>query len=130
LLPDAMVSEDLQAGRLVRVLNGYEAEQVTVRAVYPSRRQLALKVRTFLDFAAIAFGRSQNELRTASVSSIGKGVTARDDGRQNAKQIPECSNDRRFGYLAATSPSVVVNMVAARTHKCFGSVSAALAPQL
>jgi DNA-binding transcriptional LysR family regulator len=55
LLPDAMVSEDLQTGRLVRVLNGYSAERAIIRAVYPSRRQLSLKVRTFLDFAAVAF---------------------------------------------------------------------------
>jgi DNA-binding transcriptional LysR family regulator len=60
LLPDAMLSEDLRTGRLVRVLNGYSAQQATITAVYPSRRQLCLKVRTFLDFAAVAFGGSSN----------------------------------------------------------------------
>jgi hypothetical protein len=60
LLPDAMVSEDLQTGRLVRVLNGYSVQQAIIRAVYPSRRQLCLKVRTFVDFAAAAFGGSTN----------------------------------------------------------------------
>jgi DNA-binding transcriptional LysR family regulator len=60
LLPDAMVSEDLQTGRLVRVLNEYSVQQAIIRAVYPSRRQLCLKVRTFVDFAAVAFGGSTN----------------------------------------------------------------------
>jgi DNA-binding transcriptional LysR family regulator len=55
LLPDAMVSEDLQAGRLVRILNGHSAEQATIRAIYPSRELLSLKVRMFLDFAATTF---------------------------------------------------------------------------
>ena len=58
LLPDAMISKDLQAGRLIRVLSEYSAEPATVRAIYPSRRQLARKVRTFLDFAAASFGGS------------------------------------------------------------------------
>lgn len=55
LLPDALIAEDLQAGRLVRILNGYTAEQAVVRAIFPSRQQISLKVRTFLDFAARAF---------------------------------------------------------------------------
>jgi DNA-binding transcriptional LysR family regulator len=56
LLPDATVAEDLQTGQLVRILNGYCAEQATVRAVFPSRQRLAPKVRAFLDFAAMDFG--------------------------------------------------------------------------
>src|SRR5262249_38394047 len=116
LLPDAMVSKDLQCGRLVRILNGYATEQVPVRAVYPSRRQLALKVRTFLDFAAMTFDASaQNEIHTASVSSIGNAVVARGDGRQDAKQMPDRASDRQFAHLGR-SPSVVVNIAAARAH--------------
>jgi len=60
LLPDAMLSEDLRTGRLVRVLSGYSPQQATITAVYPSRRQLCQKVRTFLDFAAVVFGGSAN----------------------------------------------------------------------
>lgn len=55
LLPDAMVCEDLHTGRLVRILTDYRLEQATIIAVYPSRRQLPVKVRTFLDFAAKQF---------------------------------------------------------------------------
>lgn len=70
LLPDAMVSEDLRAGRLIRILIGYSAEPATVRAIYPSRRQLSLKVRAFLDFAAVALaGSPQNELSGGPASS-------------------------------------------------------------
>jgi DNA-binding transcriptional LysR family regulator len=116
LLPDAMVSEDLRTGRLVRILNGYDTEQATIRAVYPSRRQLTLKVRTFLDFAATTFGTSpQNEVHTTSVSSIGKGVAARRDGWQDVTQMPERASDRQFTHLSAWKPSMAVNMAAART---------------
>jgi DNA-binding transcriptional LysR family regulator len=55
LLPDAMISHDLDAGRLVRVLDGYSTEQATINAVLPSRHQLTVKVRTFLEFAAMSF---------------------------------------------------------------------------
>ena len=61
LLPDALIAEDLETGRLVRIIDGYAAEQAVVRAIFPSRQQLSLKVRTFLDFAAGAF-----ELRPAA----------------------------------------------------------------
>ena len=59
LLPDAMVAEDLDAGRLVRVLSGCDAEPVSIKAISMPRRQLALKVRTFLDFAATEFAASR-----------------------------------------------------------------------
>jgi DNA-binding transcriptional LysR family regulator len=84
LLPDAMVSEDLQAGRLVRILNGYSAEPATIRAIYPSRRQLSLKVRTFLDFVAVAFGASPDlELRTAIGTSALRNILALGGRRQS-----------------------------------------------
>jgi DNA-binding transcriptional LysR family regulator len=84
LLPDGMVSEDLQTGRLVRILNGCSAEPATIRAVYPSRRQLSLKVRTFLDFVAVAFGASPDlELRAAIGTSALRSVLALGGRRQN-----------------------------------------------
>lgn len=66
LLPNTIVSEYLQTGRLVRVLNEYSAEKATVRAVYPCRRQLSMKVRTFLDFAAKALRTPEQTGRGAS----------------------------------------------------------------
>ena len=58
LLPEAMVDADLDAGRLVRVLGGCAVERVSIRALFASRHELALKVRTFLDFAAKDFAPS------------------------------------------------------------------------
>jgi len=98
LLPDAMVSEDLEAGRLVRVLNEYSAEPRIISAVYPSRRQLALKVRTFLDFAAMAYGGSpQTEVRAAYGSSMGPGDAAL-SGLRKAKRSAEDEREGRSAF--------------------------------
>ncbi|HEX2531841.1 MAG TPA: LysR substrate-binding domain-containing protein [Burkholderiaceae bacterium] len=48
--PLFIVAEDLQAGRLVRVLPDYASSELGIFAVYPSRRHLSAKVRTFVDF--------------------------------------------------------------------------------
>ena len=90
LLPDAMIAEDLQSGRLVRILSEYSAEQATIRAIYPSREQLSLKVRTFLDFAAAAFGATS---------------AARDE-------LP--------AYVPANSQSVIENLASVGARTSFG----------
>jgi DNA-binding transcriptional LysR family regulator len=54
--PDFIVGEDLKAGRLVRLLDGYESPAEGIYAVYPSRRHLSAKVRAFVDFLAARFG--------------------------------------------------------------------------
>jgi len=56
LQPAFLVHEHLRAGKLKRVLPGWEAESVTVYAVYPSRQFLAPKVRSFVDFLVERFG--------------------------------------------------------------------------
>ena len=48
--PLFIVEEDLQAGRLVQVLTEYTSNEFGVYAVYPSRKHLSAKVRTFVDF--------------------------------------------------------------------------------
>jgi DNA-binding transcriptional LysR family regulator len=48
--PWFIVEEDVQAGRLERVLEDYTSEALGIYAVYPSRRYLSAKVRTFVDF--------------------------------------------------------------------------------
>lgn len=50
--PGFIVEEDIQAGRLVQVLNSYASEELGVYAVYPSRKHLSAKVRTFVDLLA------------------------------------------------------------------------------
>jgi len=50
LQPLFIVDEDLQAGRLVQVLHDYTSNEYGIYAVYPSRKHLSAKVRTFVDF--------------------------------------------------------------------------------
>ncbi|WP_414691446.1 LysR substrate-binding domain-containing protein [Noviherbaspirillum sp.] len=50
MLPKWLIEQDLQAGRLVRVLSEQGLRKVTLYGVYPSRKYLSSKVRTFLDF--------------------------------------------------------------------------------
>lgn len=54
--PTFLVYELLQQRKLVRVLEGWEAEALTIFAVYPSRQFLPPKVRTFIDFMVQRFG--------------------------------------------------------------------------
>ena len=55
LLPTFIVGEALRAGRLVTVLDDFCPPDLTINAVYPSRRFLAAKVRSFVDFLAEAY---------------------------------------------------------------------------
>lgn len=50
ILPTYMVGQDLQAGRLKAVLTQYQPETLDIQAVYPHRKYLSAKVRTFVDF--------------------------------------------------------------------------------
>jgi DNA-binding transcriptional LysR family regulator len=50
------VSEDIAAGRLLRLLEAHEAYDRPVHAVYPQRRCLPAKLRAFLDHLADHFG--------------------------------------------------------------------------
>jgi DNA-binding transcriptional LysR family regulator len=44
-----LVSEDLEAGHLVRLLPEYRPVEMSMNAVYPHRHHLSAKVRTFID---------------------------------------------------------------------------------
>lgn len=50
--PWFIIEEDVRAGRLVRVLPDYASPKLGIYALYPSRRHLSAKVRTFVDFVA------------------------------------------------------------------------------
>lgn len=52
LEPDFIVADEVRAGRLVRVLPDYHPPRSPISAVYPSRRHLSAKVRSFVDFLA------------------------------------------------------------------------------
>ena len=49
-LPKCLIAHDLQTGRLERLLPDYLPFELSLLGVYPSRRYLSSKVRTFLDF--------------------------------------------------------------------------------
>jgi len=53
--PDFVVAPHVRAGRLVPILTGYTPESGAINAVYPSRRHLSAKVRSFIDFVAARF---------------------------------------------------------------------------
>lgn len=48
-LPSFMVKNDISAGRLVQLLPEVQGETVAIHAIYPSRRHLSLRVRTFIE---------------------------------------------------------------------------------
>lgn len=59
LQPSFMIAEDLKAGRLVRLMPAFRAVALGVYAVYPSRKQLPLKVRCLIDYLSGAFEQPQ-----------------------------------------------------------------------
>jgi len=50
LLPTYMVGQDIRKGRLQTVLNDHVPSPLQIHAVYPHRKHLSAKVRTFVDF--------------------------------------------------------------------------------
>jgi len=55
-LPTYQVNPLLRSGELVEVLPGYTLEPMTLHAVYTSRRQQSVLLRSFLEFIAARFG--------------------------------------------------------------------------
>jgi len=56
--PDFIVEEDLEAGRLIRLLPEFATGETPVHAVYPHSKFLSAKTRTFIDFLAARCARS------------------------------------------------------------------------
>jgi DNA-binding transcriptional LysR family regulator len=55
LEPDIVVAPHVRDGTLVRLLADYRPPSMPIQAVYPSRRHLSAKVRSFIDFMAARF---------------------------------------------------------------------------
>ncbi|MCG2585656.1 LysR family transcriptional regulator [Massilia sp. TS11] len=53
--PSFSIEDDLSSGRLVRLLEGHHLGRLEVMLVYPSRRLLSAKVRSFVEFMAQSF---------------------------------------------------------------------------
>ena len=56
LQPTFLIYEALRQKKLVRILSDWETDDLTVFAVYPNRKFLPPKVRSFIDFIAERFG--------------------------------------------------------------------------
>lgn len=57
MCPDHIVEADIAAGRLIMLLQDYNAFDLGLYAVYPHNRHLAVKVRVFVDFLAKWFAK-------------------------------------------------------------------------
>jgi DNA-binding transcriptional LysR family regulator len=66
-----LVSEDIQAGRLVPLLSAYRPADAPIQAVYPQSRYVPPKARTFLDFLASRFSREHERARKLTADSDG-----------------------------------------------------------
>ena len=55
-LPSFFLGDDIRAGRLIPLLEGFIAQDVSLHAVYPHGRHLSPKVRAFVDHLAETFG--------------------------------------------------------------------------
>ncbi|MBR0776291.1 LysR family transcriptional regulator [Bradyrhizobium diazoefficiens] len=53
LMAGFLIQDDLEAGRLVRLLPEYRPVEMSMNAVYPHRHHLSAKVRTFIDMIAL-----------------------------------------------------------------------------
>lgn len=61
LRPSFALRDDLAAGRLVRLLPQHHLGQLSVVMVYPSRRLLSAKVRSFVDFMTQRFPKPESD---------------------------------------------------------------------
>ena len=62
---------DLESGRLVQLLQGHRVGQLSVMMVYPSRRLLSAKVRSFVDFMNGQFPRPESDPWLPGASGTG-----------------------------------------------------------
>ena len=58
VVPVWLFPDEIGGGKVNILLEQYEPTQLPIHAVYPSRRQLAAKVRAMIDFLAAEFGKS------------------------------------------------------------------------
>ena len=61
--PEFLVGEDIRTGRLEEVLKAYTCEPLEIYAVFPSRKHLPAKTRTFVDFLVenLAYSRASSD---------------------------------------------------------------------
>jgi DNA-binding transcriptional LysR family regulator len=71
LRPSFVLDDDLESGRLVRLLPEHQLGHLSVLMAYPSRRQVPAKLRTFVDFMIARFPDPQADPWRPSVERTG-----------------------------------------------------------
>jgi DNA-binding transcriptional LysR family regulator len=61
------LEDDLSSGRLVQLLKGHHLGQMSVMMVYPSRRLMSAKVRSFVEFMTVRFPQPERDPWLAAV---------------------------------------------------------------
>jgi DNA-binding transcriptional LysR family regulator len=54
--PNFVFGESIAAGKLIALLPNYKATDLTIQAVYPTKRHVSLKLRSFVDHLITSFG--------------------------------------------------------------------------
>ena len=60
LSPSWLYREDIEAGRVIRVLEGYTPSSLPIHAVSPANRRQSARIRAFVDFLAKAFAADED----------------------------------------------------------------------
>ncbi len=63
------ITGDLESGRLIRCLADHECDEITLSAVYATRKHLPPRVRLFIDFVRERLGRCQSSFDAYGVAS-------------------------------------------------------------
>lgn len=58
LVPDFILGDDIEAGRLTRLLADWSGAEIPIHAVFPPQRHPSAKLRVFIDFLVERLGRS------------------------------------------------------------------------
>lgn len=79
LSPSFVVRDDLEAGRLVTVLDEYMTSDAGIYAVFPHRRHLPARVRVFVDYLAEWFKKCNRKIAGELANGQGADAAARPD---------------------------------------------------
>lgn len=82
-----LVGADIGAGRLIRLLDGYQPRELSIYAVFPQRRHLAPKVRVFVD--ALLHRLTPEPLWDDFLLDQGRAAARLDRARQSSRQAED-----------------------------------------
>jgi DNA-binding transcriptional LysR family regulator len=91
LLPSYLAGSDIARGKLISLLTEYRLPEVEINVVYPSRRHLPAKVRTFIDHLVEHFGQAQTGGAARCADNLAVSVEA---GAAAARGLPVALSGR------------------------------------